>query len=315
MSTVSMLKKAAALVGLAAAAEGLGTVYFYRRTMLRSNAKPERSAKMSGIDWSRYFPLMKENQEWLLAQPHEEVDLRSQDGLRLHGYYFPGPGNKVAICFHGYTSSGMGEYPSLARFFISRGFGVLIVDQRAHGKSEGKYVGFGCKDRLDAMQWIRWTVDKVGEDAQILLHGGSMGGSTVCMVSGLDLPPQVKGIVSDSAFTSPKEVFTHVLHTMYHLPAFPIIPLSDQINKHLAGYGLDECNAAREVRKAKVPMLFIHGSKDSFVPSWMCDEIYENCAAPKTRMIVEGAGHVESYYKNTQDYQAALDKFMGGIIV
>lgn len=220
----------------------------------------------------------------------------------------------MVICFHGYTSNGMSEYPSLARCFMSRGFGALIIDQRSHGQSEGKYIGFGCMDRLDAMEWIRWTVDKVGQDAQIILHGGSMGGATVCMVSGLDLPPQVKGIISDSAFTSPKYVFTHVLHSMYHLPATPMIPLADKVNKRLAGYGLDDCNAAREVRKAKVPMLFIHGSKDTFVPPYMCDELYENCAAPKTKLIVEGAGHVESYYKNTQEYEEALDKFIGGII-
>mgnify|MGYP002903373585 FL=1 len=61
-------------------------------------------------------------------------------------------------------------------------------------------------------------------------------------------------------------------------------------------------------------MLFIHGSKDTFVPPYMCDELYENCAAPKTKLIVEGAGHVESYYKNTQEYEEALDKFIGGII-
>ncbi len=312
---MGMLKKAAVLAGLAAAAEGLGTAYFYRRTMIRTNAKPERSAKMSGIDWSQYYPRMHENRDWLLQQPHEEVGILSHDGLKLHGTYFPGPGNKVVICFHGYTSNGMSEYPSLARCFMSRGFGALIIDQRSHGQSEGKYIGFGCMDRLDALEWIRWTVDKVGQDAQIILHGGSMGGATVCMVSGLDLPPQVKGIISDSAFTSPKYVFTHVLHSMYHLPATPMIPLADKVNKRLAGYGLDDCNAAREVRKAKVPMLFIHGSKDTFVPPYMCDELYENCAAPKTKLIVEGAGHVESYYKNTQEYEEALDKFIGGIIV
>lgn len=311
---MGMLKKAAALAGLAAAAEGLGTAYFYRRTMIRTNAKPERSAKMSGIDWSQYYPLMKANREWLLQQPHEDVGILSRDGLKLHGTYFPGSGNKVVICFHGYTSNGLQEYPTLARCFMSRGFGALIVDQRSHGQSEGKYIGFGCMDRLDAMEWIRWTIDKVGQDAQIILHGGSMGGATVCMVSGMDLPPQVKGIVSDSAFTSPKYVFTHVLHSMYHLPAFPMISLADRVNKRLAGYGLDDCNAAREVRKAKVPMLFIHGSKDTFVPPCMCDELYENCAAPKTKYIVEGAGHVESYYKDPKAYEAVLDKFIGGIL-
>ena len=134
------------------------------------------------------------------------------------------------------------------------------------------------------------------------------------MASGLELPEQVKGIVSDCAFTSPKEVFTHVLHNMYHLPAFPAIPGADILNKRLAGYGMDECNAKREVAKAKVPILFIHGTKDTFVPYRMCNEIYECCASPKKMLVVEGAAHAESYYKDTEKYEQALNEFLGEIL-
>ena len=102
---------------------------------------------------------------------------------------------------------------------------------------------------------------------------------------------------------------------MYHLPAFPMIQIADRVNKKKAGYGLDECNAAREVQKAKIPILLIHGDNDTFVPCWMCDEIYENCAAPvKKKMIVKGAGHAESYFKDTEAYEKMLTEFIGGII-
>ena len=151
-------------------------------------------------------------------------------------------------------------------------------------------------------------------DAQILLHGNSMGSATVCMMSGLELPPQVKGIISDCAFTSMKEVFTHVLHSMYHIPAFPMLQIADWANKRQVGYGLDDLSSAREVRKAKVPFLFIHGEDDVFVPCWMTEEIYKNCASPKTKLIVKGAGHGESYYKDTEGYERAMDSFIGGII-
>lgn len=129
------------------------------------------------------------------------------------------------------------------------------------------------------------------------------------MASGLELPPQVKGIISDCGFTSPKEVFTHVLKTMYHLPSFPVIPAANLVNKKLAGYGMDECNAKREVAKAKVPILFIHGSKDTFVPVCMCHELYECCSSSKKILIVEGAAHGESYFKSMEAYEAALDEF------
>ena len=144
--------------------------------------------------------------------------------------------------------------------------------------------------------------------------GNSMGGATVLMASGLNLPEQVKGIVSDCAFTSPKAVFTHVLHSMYHLPAFPMIQIADFVNRKMAGYGLDECNAAKEVQKAKKPILFIHGDKDTFVPCSMCDELYASCASQKTKLIVKGAGHCESYYRNTKAFEDALDKFLEGVM-
>ena len=140
-----------------------------------------------------------------------------------------------------------------------------------------------------------------------------MGASTALMASGLELPKQVKGIISDCAFTSPKEVFTHVLHTMYHLPAFPLIPGADVVNRIFAGYGMDECNAKREVAKSKTPILFIHGEKDTFVPSYMCQELYDCCASEKKMMIVEGAAHGESYYKDTKAYEAAMDEFLGTV--
>ena len=192
---------------------------------------------------------------------------------------------------------------------------MLLVDERAHGQSEGEYIGFGCLDRKDALGWIGWVLKECGESVQILLHGTSMGGSTVLMASGLELPTQVKGIVSDCAFTSPKYVFTHVLHTMYHLPAFPMIQIADRVNKEKAGYGLDECNAAREVQKATVPILFIHGEADTFVPTRMCKEMYDNCASPKQILTVPGAAHAESYYKDTAAYEQALDSFTGGMII
>lgn len=310
-----ILKGAAAILGLAAAAEAGGTAYFYRRTMKRYNAKTERTMKMSGVDWEQYIPMMKGRREWLEEQPHEDVWITSKDGLRLHGTYFKGEGgNKAVICFHGYTSQGMNDYGCLSKYYLDHGFRVLLIDERAHGQSEGTYIGFGTMDRLDGMEWIRWMINDIGEDAQIMLHGNSMGGATVCMIGGMELPPQVKGIVSDCAFTSAKDVFTHVLHSMYHLPAFPMIQIADRVNRRNAGYGLDDCNAAREVRKAKAPFLFIHGDKDIFVPCWMCEEIYKNCASPKTKLIFKGAGHGESYYKDTEAYEKALDSFIGGIM-
>ncbi len=309
-----IIKGTALLFALAAGCEAGSSAYFYRRTMKRNKVKVERTMKMSGTDWTQYMPLMEERKAHMLSVPHEEVSICSKDNLKLFATHFPGKEKKIVICFHGYTSQGMSDYIGLSDYYLRKGYGMLLPDARAHGKSEGEYIGFGCLDRWDALRWIKWVIEKYGEDVQILLHGTSMGGATVLMASGLTLPKQVKGIISDCGFTSPKYVFTHVLHTMYHLPAFPMIQIADFVNKRKAGYGLDECNAAREVRKATVPILLIHGEKDFFVPCSMCEEIYENCASDVKKLIVKDASHAESYYKDTRAYEKALDDFIGGIL-
>ena len=81
-----------------------------------------------------------------------------------------------------------------------------------------------------------------------------------------------------------------------------------------AGYGLDECNAAREVRNAKVPILLIHGDADTFVPCRMCEEIERNCASKTTKLIVKGAAHAESYYKDMEAYENAMTEFLEGVM-
>lgn len=316
---MGILKKTMVGLGVLAAA-GVGeTAYFYRRTMKRNNVKRERTMKMSGTDWSQHMPLLEKRKEFMLAQEHKDVYQTSFDGLRLHATFFPSidknaDKKKVAICFHGYTSQGMSDYIALSDYYLKRGYAMLLPDARAHGQSEGEYIGFGCLDRKDVLVWINWVIEELDGDVEIVLHGTSMGGATVLMASGLDLPAQVKGIVSDCGFTSPKEVFTHVLNTMYHLPAFPAIPGADLINKKLAGYGMDECNAKREVAKAKVPILFIHGTNDTFVPCRMCHEIYDCCASPKRKLIVEGATHAESYYKDMEGYEQAMTEFFEEIL-
>lgn len=309
------IEKAIGLASGAAVLASAGTYgiarYFFNRTMIRSNAKREKTQSMAGTDWEAYIPRIRQAKEELLQYPHEDIYLMSEDGLRLHGTYFPmETSKKTVICFHGYTSEGLNDYSTLALFYRENGFNLMIVDERAHGKSEGNYIGFGCLDRKDALCWIKEVVRLKGEDCEILLHGDSMGGATVLMTSGLELPGQVKAIVSDCAFTSAWEVFTSVLNRMYHLPAFPILHVANEMVIKKAGYSLKECNAKQEVARAKVPILFLHGEADSFVPCSMAYELYECCASKKKLVIIEGAGHVESCYRDEELFQNSIREFI-----
>ena len=310
-----MLKWIAGAVALGVVGEFAIAKYFFHRTMMRSNAKRERTQKMAGTDWDAYIPNIRACREWLVENPHEEVRIISEDGLKLYGNFFPCEGSdKVVICFHGYTSEGLNDYTTVARFYLEEGYNLLIVDERAHGKSEGTYIGFGCLDRHDAKKWIEYVVNRLGEDCKIVLHGDSMGGATVLMTTGLELPSQVKAVVSDCAFTSAWEVFCSVLKNMYHMYPYPVMQISNAMVKKKAGYELDECNAKREVAKANVPILFMHGDSDTFVPCSMVYELHDACNSKKELVIIEGAGHVESCYKNPEKYMGAIRSFVFPIV-
>ena len=302
------------ILGTAAAATAVEygiAAYFFRRTMIRQNAKTERTMNMAGTNWDQYMPMIQKMKSWMMEQNREDVWIRSWDGLKLHGTCFPGSGGKKAvICFHGYTSKGMSDYIGLSNYYLSRGYQMLLVDERAHGDSEGTYIGFGCLDRLDAVRWIEYVQKRLGQDCEIWLHGISMGGATVLMTGGLELPSAVKGIISDCGFTSAWDVFASVLKDQYHLPAFPILNIADKWVQDRAGYRLAQCNSACEVKKCQVPVLLIHGDADNFVPSRMCREIYDNCPGEKDILIVHGAGHAECFYKAKDQYEEKLTEFL-----
>ena len=176
--------------GIAAAAVETGIAgYFFRRTMIRGNAKEERTTKMAGTDWNQYLPEIRKKKDWVDKQDHEAVSIIARDGLRLKGHFYPGRNpDKVILCLHGYTSRGSNDFNSLAYFYLHLGYSLLIVDHRSHGESEGTYIGFGCLDRLDVVKWIRYLEKSCGNSCLVMLHGISMGCATALIVRGLSLP-------------------------------------------------------------------------------------------------------------------------------
>ena len=212
--------------------------------------------------------------DWFNKQPYEEVSITSEDGLMLTGYYLEAetPTNNTAILAHGYSSQGtyMGSY---AKIYYDMGYNVLLPDDRGHGKSEGSYIGFGWVDRKDYLGWIDFILNRVGEASQIVLHGVSMGGATVLMVSGEVLPEAVKAIVSDCSYTSVHDELKYQLKRLYKLPSFPILNSTSLLTKLRAGYSFKEASALEQVKKSNTPTLFIHGGADKFVPYSMVNEL------------------------------------------
>lgn len=261
--------------------------------------------------WAEYAPLLKERSEALMEQfPPEQVKITSTDGLTLQGKLFTPPdADKLALCVHGYHSSGLRDFGGIAWYYIQHGWRVLMVDDRGHGDSDGNVVGFGTLDRHDVLQWLRYCSIRFGQNYPVILHGVSMGAATVMMASGLELPENVKGIVADCGFTSAWEEFDFVMRPRYGSFSPLGLRIADAWARRNAGYGLRECNARDELAHATVPVLFIHGSQDEFVPSWMTDQNYDACPTFKMKYICPGAGHAESWFRDSETYSAKLDEF------
>ncbi len=309
---------AAGIAGAAAAAGTAGAFtaayVLFNRTIPRQDQLRVDISEMADMDkWEDYKKIIHPNKEWLLEQNMEHIIIRSRDGLALHGDYIPANGSSdtIAITFHGYTGSGLSDCASIASFFLKKGYDCLVVDNRAHGKSEGKYVGFGILDRYDCLEWIKYVTDRFGSGKKIILYGVSMGASTVLMAAGSpQLSPDVKAIISDCAFTSPYDVFAHILKRDYHLPPFPVMNINDELCRKKAGYGFSDYSTLTAVKDTLCPILFIHGADDNFVPTWMSEKNYKACNSPKELLIVENAGHAASYYENVPLYEKTVSDFL-----
>lgn len=246
---------------------------------------------------------------WLL-ESSTEVYLTGEDGLKLHGYAAPGDGShRYAILCHGYQNNASGVARS-GQHFSQLGYGVLLPDARGHGKSEGDYIGMGWHERRDIIGWAN-SIISADPQASIVLYGVSMGAATVMMASGEgDLPPNVRCIIEDCGYTSARDEFAYQLKRLYKLPPFPIISFFDLACRFRAGYSVNEASAVSQVAKSHTPTLFIHGEKDSFVPYFMLDTLYNAAACPKEKLSVPGADHVQSVVTNPQLYWSTAEAFL-----
>lgn len=242
----------------------------------------------------------------------ESLSLISKDGLKLVGHFLPNSSDKLAIIVHGYGAD-YREMQQYAKFFVEKNYNILVVENRAHGNSEGKMMGMGWLDKNDIVQWINFMIEK-NPKFQIVLFGLSMGAATVCMTSGEQLPDNVKGVISDCAYDTVYNQFKYVFRNKSHLPTWPILDIFYFYLKTIYKFDIKQADAIKQIKKSKLRFLFIHGDSDTFVPTEMVYKL--SGAVPDDRKsvyIAKGADHAMSYPVDPTEYERQLKAFLNKI--
>lgn len=263
-----------------------------------------------GKQYENFAEAMLRNVDLLGKRSYEQIYITANDGVRLAGRYYHIKENApVMIMFHGYHGNGIREFALLSQIAESMGMNMLIVDQRAHGKSGGHIISFGIKERFDCVAWSHYAQKRFGEKVKIVLAGVSMGAATVLMASELCLPESVSAIIADCPYSAPSRIIRKVGRDM-KLPYYVLYPVAVAGAIIFGGFSIWSTSPVRAVRNTRIPILLIHGEEDRLVPCDMSMEIYRSCANFKQILTVPQAGHGVSCYADTEKYKRKILLFL-----
>lgn len=266
---------------------------------------------LKGTAWEKYYDPIMEGIRWIDSHEMEDVWITSEDGLKLHARLMTHPkASGTVLMVHGYRTRPEIDFSAAAHIYYEAGNNLLLIDQRACGKSEGNYIGFGVLEGRDCRLWARYAAERFGETGGIILAGLSMGATTVLMAAGGSLPSNVCGIVADSAFSSPADIIQNTIHHGYHINGRGITAAIGFWCKRKAGYTLDEGSTLEVAKNIHAPVLFAHGTADTRVPVEMTLQAAVLCPAPKMILISEGAQHGTGFIVDHERYVKNLHYFL-----
>lgn len=269
----------------------------------------------TGPGYDPHHDKIKEMSDAMYSRPYEGVHVTSFDGLDLFGRYYHVSSDVkiIELQCHGYKGSCFIDFCGGNKMMTELGWNMLSIDERSHGKSEGKAITFGINERRDVLTWINYINERFGDDMQIILSGVSMGAATVLMATDLELPKNVVGIVADCPYSSPKEIICKVGKDMGFPPTlmYPFVKLGAKL---FGGFDLDESRATDAVAKTNIPILLIHGEDDGFVPCDMSRKIKEANEERIELHTFPGADHGTSYMVDMPRYTEVCLKFFERVL-
>ncbi len=262
-----------------------------------------------GEEYKPYYPNMIKWIDQTRTFKYETLTVKSFDGLKLVGkYYHFFDGAPIEIMFHGYRGSAERDLSGGVLRCIELKRNVITVDMRGHGESDGNVITFGIKERYDVQAWANFAYQKFGKDVKLLITGISMGASTVVMASSLPLPPSVVGVIADCGYSDASQIIKHVIKQI-GLPVWLFYPFVKWGAQIFGGFNPEATSPEKEASKSKLPIFFVHGDADNFVPYQMSEQNYNSCTSNKRLEIFAGAGHGLCYPLNPQKYLAYLKEF------
>jgi len=265
-----------------------------------------KNVDKSEVEFREY---LKREEKKLIAMNLEEVNIKSFDGLNLHAYYKEAPIKtmKTIISVHGYKGSALYVSPAFSEWLIDYNYNILFIDLRSYGKSEGKYTCYGNLDSKDLLSWIDYLKERFNGEVDIALFGISMGGNTVSYLAD-KCPDEVKVIIDDCGYTSPLEEFKYIVKNDFHMPTF-FVYFAEIINKLNLHFDFRN-NSLDSLKASRVPVLLIHGTKDTFVPYSMGEQKYNACTSEKEFKSFENSTHARCYFDNKEEYQKIVLDFL-----
>lgn len=241
----------------------------------------------------------------------EEVKIKSIDNINLKADLVIQDNAKATIILlHGYRSSGIVDFSVMLKYYIEQGYNILLVHQRACGISEGKYITFGIKERYDCFEWIKYLNERLDNNLPIFLHGVSMGSATALMTLGFNLPKNVKGVISDCGYDSPFNICGKVLKKNMHLPPFPILYITCLFGILIAKFNLRSYSSVKGLKNNTLPVVFIHGKEDDFVPYELGVNNYNHCNSIKELHTFDVKPHATCMLFDTLEYEKIVSNFI-----
>lgn len=269
----------------------------------------------------------------------KDLYLETRDNKKLHGKLIMNVNNTdlYAWCIHGYLTSGNNELKAIINNYLELGANVIITDQRAFGESEGVYSTFGSLESRDHMEWLRLLENEIlnnNESSKIIIHGISMGAATTLLVCRNELPSNIKGIIAEGSYTSLKEQLVYTLNNkaiaekyfkkqnsfyakvvkvmpakfiyfLYQMACFNRSIFDPQRTRPIDGAAKISGN---------MPVIFVHGKKDKFVPYTMSQEMYLACESLNKKLLIVDDAQEGQCFEKSSEYRDVIQYIVNKLL-